>query len=189
LGGRGRPKVTADVTAALAAAGLSVKSAHVCVQARGVGSGGSGGGGGLSGSGDAPHTRPPVAREVHRFTIAAPGPGTWADDDGVRRAVYDCVREALTGTPKGTGGGGGEECGGGGEARCACPPPPLPPSAASLAAQPLLGVRAAPLPPTGRPPVHPASRQAAAADAAPAPDDGGLSATRALLQEWGRWGR
>jgi len=214
-GGRGRPRVAADVTAALAAAGLDVRGAAVFVEE-----------GGEEEAGEAPaapasvsaSTRPPTprppprrAREVHRFTLAAPPPeGARApaggDNDGgsgpsgppaspapppflwtdaARRAVYDCVREALTGTPRGTGchaGGGGRN---GGAA-----------AAATTAPAPLLGVgRPAPSAAPRRPPVHPSlrgggSHATGAVQDVPVPlAAADLSATQALTDAIGRWGR
>ena len=120
-GGRGRPRVTADVTAALGALGLDVVSADVFVAPD------SGGVGGLdlhhadrTARGPSPPRRPGAPPcEVHRFVVAdGRGAGVLASADA-RRAVFDGVRGALTGVD---GGGGG-----GSDASPA--PPPAPPAA------------------------------------------------------------
>ena len=127
-GGRGRPRVTADVTAALGALGLDVVSADVSVAPDS--------GGGLdhhhadhraAARGPSPPRRPGAPPcEVHRFVVAdGRGAGVLASADA-RRAVFDGVRGALTGV----GGGGG----GGGDASPA--PAPLPPAASPPQALP-----------------------------------------------------
>ena len=78
-GGRGRPRVTADVTAALASLGLDVVSADVYVDegCKGSGGGGSGSGGesgGESGDGGGKDKRRRASREVHRFVLSSSSP-------------------------------------------------------------------------------------------------------------------
>ncbi|CAL8469360.1 g8901 [Coccomyxa elongata] len=77
-GGRGRPRVTYDVTAALNAMGLCVFMADVYMEAP-------------SGDGDQrPH-------ELHRFLVHGPD-GRRLESVAEKRAVYECVRAQVTGT-------------------------------------------------------------------------------------------
>lgn len=142
-GGRGRPRVTADVTAALAALGLDVVSADVFVESEEDGGGGGGGsfGGDRGGlAADSPprpgaplppastvHPSPPRRREVHRFLVAGPGAGS-AD---ARRALADAVERELAGSAPGGGLGGGRSespAGGLGDARPPAVAPPASPA-------------------------------------------------------------
>ncbi|KAK9831988.1 hypothetical protein WJX81_006685 [Elliptochloris bilobata] len=77
-GGRGRPRVTYDVTAALNTLGLCVFMADVYVEAL---------------AGDA-ERRP---QELHRFLVHCPD-GRRLESVAEKRSMYDSVRAALTGT-------------------------------------------------------------------------------------------
>jgi hypothetical protein len=96
-GGRGRPRVTFDVTQGLSAAGVGIYTADVYVDSDGDSEGGRGGGLGGDDGQPASPAYPGKAREMHRFLVSLPD-GTAVSSEHDKRALLEVVRSCLLGT-------------------------------------------------------------------------------------------